>query len=114
MSAQVPYGVGLTISAPAACGVALPGRGDLLGRRRVGRWQGVPARADPPWLHPGEDQTRDDRLVAVAPENQMPSWPATAIIAALTDSELPHVEKNACAAPTASAISSSAAGEVAA
>jgi hypothetical protein len=34
--------------------------------------------------------------------------PATSIIAALTDSEMPHVEKNADDAPTASAISSSA------
>jgi hypothetical protein len=35
--------------------------------------------------------------------------PATAIIAAFTDRELPHVEKNAVCAPTASAIKSSAA-----
>ena len=34
--------------------------------------------------------------------------PATAIMAALTESELPHVEKNAASAPTASAIRSSA------
>ncbi len=34
--------------------------------------------------------------------------PATAIIAARTDSELPHVEKNAVDAPTASAINCSA------
>jgi hypothetical protein len=34
--------------------------------------------------------------------------PATAIIAARTDNELPHVEKNAVDAPTASAISFSA------
>ena len=40
--------------------------------------------------------------------SRSPDTPATASIAAFTDSELPQVEKNACSAPTASAINSSA------
>lgn len=44
-----------------------------------------------------------------ATSNPPGSFPVTAIIAALTDSELPQVEKNAWSARTASAISCSAA-----
>ncbi len=71
MSAQVPYGLGLTISAPGGVGVFVPRVAVPLRRRRVREVPvGVPARRDPPRLHAGEDQTGDDRLVAVAPDQQ--------------------------------------------
>ena len=51
-------------------------------------------------------------LCASRPTSSSPLPPATASIAALTDRELPQVEKKAWSAPTASAISSSASLQV--
>ena len=47
-------------------------------------------------------------LWALRDHQQLLAGPATASIAVLTDSELPHVEKKVCSAPTASAMSSCA------
>ena len=58
-------------------GVFVPGRGDLLGRGRMGQVKlGIPARLDPPGLDPpGLDATEDlaggDRLVGVAADQEV-------------------------------------------
>jgi hypothetical protein len=69
----------------------------------------IPAWRDPPRLHAREIRPATIDLWLSRPTSNPPvDPPATAIVAAFTDSELPHVEKNAVDAPTASAINSSA------
>ncbi|GGU93386.1 hypothetical protein GCM10010260_30420 [Streptomyces filipinensis] len=67
------------------------GRLELVRRRRMSeRPLRVPARLHPDGCDPRQDQARDDRLVGV-PADQELLVPATASMAALTDSELPQV-----------------------
>ncbi len=97
MSAQVPYGLGLTMSAPAASGCWSHAPRNLFGRGRMGE---VPVRS-----HAGSSiaaalRRRSGRRRSICgchgrrAVRRLP--PATAIIAAFTDSELPQVEKKAC------------------
>ena len=69
---------------------------------------GVIAQPDPLRLHPEKTRPATTDLCASRLISRSPWPPATASMAALTDRELPQVEKKACSAPTASAISSSA------
>src|SRR5204863_5472344 len=94
-SAHVPYGVGLVTSAPQAPGCAAnlsrnaSAEGGCArcrpvsqsGSTQIGR---IPAKIKP--------ETTD--LCASRPTSSSSPGPATASIAALTDRELPHVEKN--------------------
>ena len=67
----------------------------------------IPAWVDPARLDAGEDQTCRHRLVCVASDQEVLRAAGNGEHA-LTDKELPQVEKKACSAPTASAMSSSA------
>jgi hypothetical protein len=69
---------------------------------------GIVPRPDPLRLHSAEDQAGDHGFVRVAADQQVTPAAGHASMSALTESELPQVEKKACSAPTASAISSSA------
>ena len=110
MSAQVPYGVGLTISAPAASGWSCQACSTWRGeggwaRCSFSSYRGrIHRGCIPPKTSPATTDLCASRLTSRSPRP-----PATASMAALTDKELPQVEKKACSAPTASAISCSAA-----
>ena len=109
MSAQVPYGLGLTTMPAAASGYRSHAASNASGDGGCDRCRSPSQRG---CTHRGRrpEKTRPATtdLCASRPSSRSPSAPATASMAAFTDSELPQVEKNACSAPTASAISSSA------
>lgn len=109
MSAQVPYGLGLTISAPAASGCSRQACSTSSGDGGCEKCRSASQRGEIQYGRTPEkiSPATMDLWLSLA-TSRPPSCPATAIMAAFTDSELPQVEKNAASAPTASAISSSA------
>ncbi len=106
-SALAPYGVGLVISAPLASGWAAKARSNA---SADGGWARFRRASQDGSTHTGSMPERispdTTDLWASRPISSFSCGPATASIAAFTDRELPHVEKNVCSACTASAISS--------
>src|SRR5882757_6986546 len=110
MSAHVPYGLGLTIRAPAASGCCSHAACTCSGE---GGWEKCIVLSHRGVIHLGctPEKIRPatiDLWLSRATSNPPSVPPATAIIAAFTDNELPQVEKKAESAPTASAINASA------
>lgn len=90
-------------------GMLVPGLFDLLRRGRMRKVAlGVPAGVIQRGCTPEKISPATIDLWLSRPTSRLPWPPATAIIAARTDRELPQVENQAISAPTASAIRSSA------
>ena len=109
MSAHVPYGVGETTRAAAASGYrrhmscTCCGDGGCATCNCWSQRGRIQRGCNPEKINPAVTDSWASRLTSSSPDT-----PATASIAAFTDRELPQVEKNACSAPTAAAINSSA------
>lgn len=108
-SAQEPYGVGLVTRAPFASGWIWKAFSNFSADGGCARWRPASQFGS---THTGSipDRIRPDTtdLCASRPISSFSCGPATESMAALTDRELPHVEKKVCSAWTASAISCSA------
>src|SRR5690348_1516910 len=71
LMSHVPYGVGLTISAPDASGCLDHASLDIFGRRMSQVQTRVISRFDPPRLHSGEDEPGHYRLVGISGNQQL-------------------------------------------
>lgn len=108
-SVQVPQSVGVISSMPLASGCSWRRRRTSSGS---GGWAMCRSRSNLGWTQIGSTPLTTTPeitdLCALRDSSSFSPGPAAASMAVLTDSELPHVEKNARSAPTASAISSCA------
>ncbi len=107
MSAQEPQSVGVMSSMPLASGCSLSRRRTSSGSGGWARWRSASNfGCTQIGSTPLTTTAAMTDLWALRDSSSFSPGPAAASMAVFTDRELPQVEKNACSAPTASAISS--------